>query len=428
MSRNVFVLGLDDLNLEALRQVPGADEYTFHQLLTFEQLQGGTVSVPRLLEQAEHQLQSFEGTIDAIVGYWDFPVTVMVPILCERYGLPSADLKAIAACEHKYWSRLEQQKVIEEYPGFGLIDLDDPQASLPQHMSYPAWIKPIKSTSSEGAYRIEDDAELQAALEEERQIVGRLGGTFNDVLAMIDLPEEIADVGGSACMVEEEASGDMLTVEGFSTEDRVEIYGIIDSHTYEGTSSFLRYQYPSKLPQDVQRKIADVSRRVITGIGLRHSTFNIEYFWDPSTDRLNLLEINPRHSQSHAQLFQLVDGRPNHSCMLDLALGREPQPPAEQGRFNTAATWFLRRFADGVVRRVPTAEEIRNIEQKLPGTTIQIEVEPGHRLSEGIAEDSYSFVLAEIFTAGVDEQEMTDTYHQVIDALHFEFEDQPEGA
>ncbi len=428
MNKNIFVLGLDDLNHQALQQVPGADEYTFHQLLTFEELQGGTVSVPNLLEQAQHQLDAFDGTIDAIVGYWDFPVTVMVPILCKRYGLPSADLKGIAACEHKYWSRLAQREVIEEYPGFGLIELDDSQASLPEHMSYPAWIKPIKSTSSEGAYRIEDDAQLRAALEEERQVVGRLGGTFNDVLAMIDLPEEIAEVGGSACMVEEEATGDMLTVEGFSTEDRVEIYGVIDSFTYEGTPSFLRYQYPSKLPDEVQKKIADVSRHVITGLGLTRSTFNIEYFWDAETRQLNLLEVNPRHSQSHAQLFQLVDGRPNHSCMIDLALGREPRMPGERGRFSTAATWFLRRFSDAVVRRLPTAEEIEAIEHRLPGTTIQIDVEQGDRLSHGIAEDSYSFVLAEIITAGQDELEMTNTYHQVVDALNFEFDDRPEGA
>lgn len=423
MGRNIFVLGLDELNHQALQKLPGAEDYSFHQVLTFEDLQGGTVSVPDLLEQAQRQLDDYEGSVDAIVGYWDFPVTAMVPILCERYGLPSANLKGIATVEHKYWSRLEQQKVTEEIPGFGLIDLDDPQATLSEHVSYPVWIKPIKSTSSEGAFRVEDGTQLQAALKEERKAVGRLGSTFNDVLEMIDLPEEIAEIGGSACIVEEEASGDMLTVEGFSYNGRVEVYGVIDSHTYKGTSSFLRYQYPSRLPEEVQDRIADVSCRVIEAVGLHHSTFNIEYFWNPETQRLNLLEINSRLSQSHAQLFQLVDGRPNHACLVDLALGREPEMPAQNGDFRTAATWFLRRFADGVVRRVPTQEEVKSLEQKYPGTTIQVEKKEGDRLSEGVAEDSYSFVLAEIFTAGQSEEEMTETYNKVVDELNFEIED-----
>src|SRR5690625_4716344 len=154
MSRNIFVLGLDELNHQELRKLPNAEGYDFHQLLTVEQLQSGTVSVPDLLEEAHRQLDDFEGSIDAIVGYWDFPISVMVPILCQRYGLPSADLEAVAKCEHKYWSRLEQQKVIDEYPAFGLIDVEDDSPMMPEHVSYPAWIKPVKSTSSEGAHRI----------------------------------------------------------------------------------------------------------------------------------------------------------------------------------------------------------------------------------------------------------------------------------
>lgn len=429
MDQNIFVLGLDELNHQALCDLPGASECTFHQLLTFEQLQGGAVSVEELLAEAERQLESVEHPIDAIVGYWDFPVTVMVPILAHRYGLPSANLKGIVTVEHKYWSRLEQQKVApEEVPGFGLIDLENTGVGLPEDLSYPVWIKPIKSTSSEGAFRVEDDAQLKQALGEERQVVDRLGGGFSEVLDRVDLPDEIAQIGGAECLIEEEASGEMLTVEGFSYRGRPEIYGVIDSHTYEGTSSFLRYQYPSGLPEEVQEHIADVSRRVIEAVGLDHSTFNIEYFWEPETRKLNLLEINSRHSQSHAKLFQLVDGRPNHACMIDLARGRRPQMLEQNGEFATAAAWFLRRFTDGTVQRAPTQQEVRTLQQRYPGTTIQIEKEEGERLSDGVAEDSYSFVLAEIFTAGQSQAEMVATYEKVAGELNFEIEDRSEGA
>ena len=205
---------------------------------------------------------------------------------------------------------------------------------------------------------------------------------------------------------------------------------MIDSFTYDDVPSFLRYQYPSQLPTHVQEKMAEISRTVISAVGLVNSTFNIEYFWDPETGEINLLEINARQSQSHASIFELVDGRPNHGAMLDLALDRDPQIPDNKGRFETAAKWFVRRFSDGLVRRVPTAAEVAELEQELPGTTIDIVVKEGERLSGdgGEGEDSFSYALAEVVTAGRDQKELQANYDRCLAALDFRIDDIPEGA
>src|SRR5699024_3417689 len=116
MPHNIFVLGLDDRNQAELDVLPDADQYVFHSLLPIEAMQEGIISFPDILQKAQDRLDDFEGSIDAIVGYWDFPVNLLVPILSRQYGLPSKDLEAVVKCEHKYWSRLEQQKVIDEYP------------------------------------------------------------------------------------------------------------------------------------------------------------------------------------------------------------------------------------------------------------------------------------------------------------------------
>lgn len=429
MALNIFVIGLDEPNHQQLRLLPGAADYEFHQLLTLPETQDGTVSVSHLLDKAHRQLGEFDGSIDAIMGFWDFPVNMLVPILCSRYGLISADLEAVVKCEHKYWSRLAQQKVIDEYPAFGLIDLGDPDATLPEHMSYPAWIKPIMSKSSEGAHPIDDDGQLQRALEDERQVGDRLGGPFNEVLELLELPDDISGIG-SACMVEEAAVGEQFTVEGFARGEHVEIYGVIDALTYEDSPSFLRYRYPSTLPTAVRERMSEVSRRTISAVGLRNSTFNIEYFWEAETERLNVLEVNTRHSQSHAPLFERVDGRPNHSCMIDLALDREPRVPGNAGEFKAASKWFLRHFSDGVVRRAPTALNIEEIEKNLPGTSIDLLVEQGTRLSAGGAEgeDSFSHTLAEIVTVGIDDAEVVENYRRCLAALDLEIDDLPRGA
>ncbi|HEY4557491.1 MAG TPA: ATP-grasp domain-containing protein [Enteractinococcus sp.] len=423
MTHNIFVLGLDALGVAELATLPDAHEYTFYGLMRLKELQSGTIDLKALLDKAQERLDSFDGSIDGIVGYWDFPISMMIPILCKRYGLPSKDLLATVKCEHKYWSRLEQQRLIDEYPKFGLVDMHDPAATLPEHMSYPVWAKPIKSFSSEGAYRVTSDEELQAVLAKRRASPERVGPAFDYILERLDLPEEIAGIPGNAYMVEEAAVGHQCTIEGYCHNNEVHLTGIVDSIPYDHVSSFLRYRYPSQLPLEAQERIRSVTRTVIAGLGLNHTTFNVEYFWDAETDDLNLLEVNTRHSQSHAPLFRYVDGLTNHAQMIDLALGREPRQPVDQGYFATASKWMHRRFTDGIVHRVPTPDEMAALEQRYPGTIIKLEVEEGQRLSDSFSQDSYSYMLFTIYTTGQSDEETIDLYNACIKSLKFDIED-----
>jgi len=195
-----------------------------------------------------------------------------------------------------------------------------------------------------------------------------------------------------------------------------------------GGTSFLRYQYPSTIPAPVADRMTELSRRVIRQIGLDGITFNIEYFWDAERDALTLLEINPRHSQSHAELFTWVDGVANHHHMVELALGRDPRPPYREGPHAVAAKWFVRRSADGVVRRVPTAEEIERVERTVGDCVIEVTVEPGERLSDRHDQDSYSYSIAHIHMGGASEDELVGKYEQAVAALSFEVEDVEEPA
>ncbi|WP_433870927.1 ATP-grasp domain-containing protein [Saccharopolyspora sp. CA-218241] len=419
---NVFVLGLDEVNLHALHDLPHLSRYRFHPLLSVADLtESDEIDFPALLDEAQRQLDGFDGSVDAIIGYWDFPVSSMVPILCERLGLPTTSLRAVVTCEHKYWSRLEQQKVTDAHPAFGIVDLEaDPKP--PPEVGFPMWLKPVKSFSSDLAYKVHDEAEFADAVERIRAGIGRVGQPFDHVLGMLDLPPEIAEVGGQACLAEAAVGGEQATVEGYVHRGEVRVQGVIDSLNYEGTSSFLRYQYPSRLPAEVTDRLIDISTRVLERIGLDESTFNIEYFWDRDTGAINLLEINPRLSQSHARLFEAVDGVPNHQCMVGLALGEDPELPHRAGEHDFAGKCFLRRFADGVVRRVPTAEEIEQVQRDVPGTAIAIIPAEGDRLSDLPGQDSYSYELADVFIGARDEADLEEKFRRCSQALNFEYD------
>ncbi|MGY2129556.1 ATP-grasp domain-containing protein [Blastococcus sp. SYSU DS0617] len=427
MAANVFVLGMDDLNAEIMRDLP-EDRYRFHALLTKDELIGVEhIDLPGLLDRAQAELEAFDGPVDAVIGYWDFPVSSMVPILCRRFGVPGPSLEAVTKCEHKYWSRLEQRRAIEEVPDFALVDVDAP-AALPAGLHYPVWLKPVKSVSSEMAFRVADDDEFASALDEIRAGIGKYAEPFEFVLAQLDeLPADIADAGARVALAEEAAVGRQVTVEGYRTGCRTHVYGVVDSLHYPGTSSFLRYQYPSQLPEEVRRRLATLSERVIDRIGLDQMTFNIEFFWDPETDSIRLLEVNPRHSQSHALLFERVDGVSNHELLVELALGQEPVEPRGQGAYGIAAKCFLRAFDDALVTRVPSPEDVARVEREVDGVTVEVVAEQGHRLSELSQQDSYSYELALLFIGAEDEAELEAKYERSVRMLPFEFEEVSHG-
>lgn len=419
---NIFVIGLDEHNRAILERMRNAHQYRFHGVLSYEDIYGETVSLNDVLRRASAIIDAFDGPVDAIIGFWDFPVSAVVPLLRQRYGLFTIGLDEVLQCEHKYWSRLLQQTVISEYPRFALVDPVRDHAP-PPGLRFPMWIKPVKSFASMLAIRADDDAGFAAALDKIRAGIGRLAAPFEELMDHVELPAEIAAAGGHVCIAEEAITGQQVTVEGFRHRGRVVVYGIIDSLHYPGTSSFLRYQYPSTLPRRVQQHLVEISTRVVQAIGLERTTFNIEYFWDPVTDTLRLLEINTRHSQSHADLFAHVDGLSNHEILINLALDRAPELPRGRGRHAVAATCFIRRFEDGVVRRHPSAAEVARIERAVPGTAIELRARAGDRLSARThGQDNYSYLLATVFIGAADTAALTQKFAAVQRLLAYDID------
>jgi biotin carboxylase len=215
--------------------------------------------------------------------------------------------------------------------------------------------------------------------------------------------------------------GQQVTLEGYVREGQVHIFGVVDTINLPDAPSQERFQYPASLPESSTERMAEAARRVIKQVGLDHTTFNIEFFWDAESDTVRVLEVNPRHSQSHAELFADVDGAANHRAMLRLALGLDPQMPRRQGRYAMAAKWFLRRYQDGVASRVPTERDIAKVQHELPGVTVDVIIAEGDRLSTLPDQDSYTYKIANIYVGGDNDQQLRDRFERAADMLPFEF-------
>ncbi len=421
--KKVFVVGYDSFNVERLKRIPRAQECEFYPALEWEDFRGvDKFDIKALIEKANLNIHKICEVPDAIITYWDFPASSIVPILVQQYGLRGPSLRSVMKCEHKFWSRMEQRKVIIDHiPEFQAVDPFDDDAYSKLTLITPFWIKPFKSFRSFLAYRINDERDFHNSIENIRSNIEVINEPFQYLMERYRMPEMFTHMNES-CICESLLTGSMCTLEGYVHEGEVVGYGIVDSVREGDRSSFSRYEYPSSLPPDVQFRMHDIAKTVIQQIGLDDAPFNIEFFYNQTMDQIYLLEINPRMSQAHTDIFEKVHGFSHHKVALDLALGLRPGPMERKGKFSIAAHFMHRSYESGMVKRVPTQEEIESLKNEVPGFDIKINANEGHHLNEMKNQDSYSYELASIFLGGRDQIDLLDKYDYCLNRLNFEIE------
>lgn len=426
MAKNIFVAGLDAFHLNQLTALKHADHLSFHPLMSYEEIKcGDTFPVQEFLKHSHQQLTSFTGTVDAVVGYWDFPVSTVLPLVRRIVGLGGPTLESVLKCEHKYWSRMLQAEVVPDFiPPFAVIDPFRKNATEQCTVAYPFWLKPVKSVLSHLGFLVQNPGMFKVALKATRQNIKRYAAPFNYILDMADLPPEIKQIDGYHCIAEGLISkGRQCTLEGFVYNRDVHIYGAVDSvRGGRFQTSFTRYQYPSTLPPNVLGRMATVTRMFLAKTGYDNAPFNIEFYWDEDDDTISLLEVNTRISKSHLPLFKMVDGEYHHAVMIDLALGKKPNFPKGQGPFQVAAKFMLRRYEDGYVKNVPNQDDIDRVKERFPETEVVVSVESGMRLSDLRDQDSYSYDIADLFMGAESHKELLSNYKTALAMLPFNIE------
>ncbi len=422
----IFFVGLDDFNTATLETLPQAAEFAFQPALTLSEMRDDpTVDVTALIDKAAERIESAPLPPAGVASFFDFPGTIIAAALAERFGLPGPGMESLFKCEHKYWSRLEQQKVVpENIPTFQAFDPADQGAYAKLGLVAPFWIKPVKSFRSYLAFSVPDERQFAAITAICRDKGPAIVEPFRDVMRAYQMPYELTEMP-ETFIAESAIGGAQCTLEGYAFDGKVVIYGVVDSVREADSSSFARYEYPSILPLEVQHRMMDVTRAVIHQFGYQHGPFNAEFFYDQTNDAVWLLEINPRASQSHADLFRKVHGVSHLSMVVDLAVGRKPRPLPRDGRWNVAAHFFKRVTKPGLVTHAPNRASIERIERRQGDTRIQLNVDKGTHLGKLANQDSYSFELAHVYIGGRDRTDLLDRYDQVLDVLQFDIHPDP---
>jgi biotin carboxylase len=348
-----------------------------------------------------------DGRVDGVFGSSD-ATGHLAAVLGERLGLPGPGRAAFMRCHDKLASRrIQAEAVPEATPAFAPIDLDSPTVDAP--LPYPFFVKPVSAHLSQLAYRIGGPQDLAAAVAEARARIDAVtaydrmleGHTFRMLVA------------------EELLEGDLVTFEGFVHRGRMTPIGVTDAVMHANGISFLRFEYPSVLPDAVQRRMADVAARLVDALGFDDSLFNIEFFV-LADGSVRIVEVNGRMASQFAPLVRAVHGVSTYELQLDLACGRDPHlPPA---RTDLVATSFLlRTYEDAVVRSVPDPADVL---ERFGHAHVEVLVRPGQRLSEN-DDDIASHRLAVVALAAADREAVAARYEEAVQLLPFALDPVP---
>jgi len=201
--------------------------------------------------------------------------------------------------------------------------------------------------------------------------------------------------------------------------------GVVDSFFFPGSLSFERFEYPSRLPAGVQERMARLAERCIRAVGLDRTFFNIEFFYREEDETIRVIEINGRMSSQFAPLYRMVDGIDTYAMQLEMALGRDPggrgvwAPGRSRGL--VAASFVLRTFHNGRVRRVPRAEDLARLADRFPEAFVEILVKEGENLSDELQDDeSYRYALVDL--CAEDRKDLLKRFDEAKPLLPFAFE------
>ena len=356
-------------------------------------------------EEIETILAEIRGVkIAAVISSDDYPGSALAAAVAKRLGVPGPEPAVVLLCQHKYLSRLAQAKLVPEaVPPFALIDVAEP-AVLPAGLSFPLFVKPVKSFFSIGAGTVASALEL-----------GRLlphWATLDQFFLPLDrMLRHYAglSIGTKRLIAEGLLKGEQVTVEGYVHGGVASILGVVDSVMFPGTLAFSRFDYPSILPDTVQARMAKIAATLMEGIGFDNGLFNIEMMYDAEADLISVIEINPRMASQFADLYEKVDGTSSYTVLLDVAQGRAPRFMPRQGRYGFAASFVLRCFADQIVAALPADADLDRLAHLYPDIRVELHATQGRKLSDEF-QDGRSYRYGIVNLGGRDRDQVLEQF------------------
>jgi biotin carboxylase len=244
-------------------------------------------------------------------------------LLAERMGWPGTSVNAVLACQHKLYARQVLNRICPEASIAATVLDAEYGAPIPEGLRYPVFVKPVKAAFSVLAQVVKSRDELHRHTRFglfELWIIRHLVEPFERVFQK-RMP---GNPSAHRLMVEETVKAPQYNLDGFVWKGEAAMLGVVDAVMYPGTQGFMRWDFPSRLAPAVQERALGFAQKFLNEIGFDHGLFNMEFFYDEASDKITIIEFNPRMAAQFSDLYLRVLGIDLHACALALAHGQHP--------------------------------------------------------------------------------------------------------
>ena len=287
-------------------------------------------------------------------------------MVAEKLRLPGTPVEAVLACQHKLYAREVLERIAPEAnaPFRRLEAAYD--ADIPEGLDYPTFVKPVKAAFSVLAAKVHSRRALFEHTRFSRQelwVIRHLVEPFEKVVRN-RLPE-----AGTAhsLMLEECLRGPQYCLDGYCFDGSFRRLGFVDAIMYPGTDAFMRWDYPSRLPERLQRQAETIAARFLREVGFNHGFFNMEIVVDERSGQLKVVEFNPRMAAQFSDLYARVDGLRLHEMAMALSHGIDPATlPTAEPTAACASSFVYRSFDPTALVPMPTTSQQRALNAAFP--------------------------------------------------------------
>lgn len=343
-----------------------------------ENLRLATFDVFRFVNEV---IQRFRGErLDGVFSNNEYFGALVAAVVAEKLGLPGTNPRVVLTAQHKFYARKAfAEAAPEAAPRFAAFPYTvRSRGEFPFEL--PCFVKPVKATFSVLARRIENFDELRRHLSFwpfEKYVIKRLVKPFNDLLPWYT----DFTINAHNMIAEEILPGHQVNMDGYVHEGNVTVLGVIDENLFPGTYAFRSFEYPSRVPAEVQTRMGELAAKVLAGIDYRHGFFNMEFAWDEETGRIRIIELNPRMASQLAVFYEWVDGINPYRMLFELACGEAPSHERAAPQFRHAASFAFRKFDGKPLAAHPTAEQIARVGRDFPEARLMLYLKRGLALA-----------------------------------------------
>ena len=329
------------------------------------------------IEQA-HRSRPFQ----AILGV-DEPTVYLAALACERLGLASNSPRSTRICWLKHLLREQLTRAGLPQPTFLTLDVRETERSTRTTVPFPLVVKPVFLSASRGVVRVNNEAELAAAL-----------ATLQSILTNPEVRKknrEYADL----VLLESYIPGEEVALEGILRDGRLEVLALFDKPDALEGPYFAEtiYVAPSRKEREVQEGVIRTVQEAVRAVGLERGPVHAEL-------RINgqgiwLIELAARSIGGRcSQVLQFQNNRMLEEVLLLDALGMAQEQP--KLAWPAVGVYMIPVPARGIlkaVEQIGEAERVPGVEEVLITVAREQPVAP---LPEG---DRY---LGFIFARGED--------------------------